>query len=258
MIYKVIVLIFICFMIVYMSFKAFHDTINYKTIHDERLPPRFDHFRIFFISDVHRRNIKEATLNSITQPIDAVIIGGDLTEKGVPIERTINNIKKLKRWNAPVYFVWGNNDYEEKPDKINAMLLQENVTILANSNKNIIRDGQTISIMGLDCCTYREARFDLAEKGANGDYCILITHNPRPFDELTSATQEKIHTVLSGHTHGGQIRIFGFGPYERGKLQKTGNTNKLVSEGYGYTSVPFRIGTNSECHVITFSDKPKS
>lgn len=249
--------ILVSLLLIYMYFKAYHDTIDYRTIHDERLPASFNNFHIFFISDLHRRNLRDTTLDSISQSIDAVIIGGDLTEKGVPIERTVNNITKLKRWDAPVYFVWGNNDYEEHPDKIYSVLLEENVTILANSHKDMVRDGQSISFVGLDCCTYREARLDLAQQGAKGDYNILITHNSSPFDGLESSAQDNLHTVLSGHTHGGQIRIFGFGPYERGKLQKIRNTNKLVSEGYGYTGVPFRLGTNSECHVITFSNKPE-
>ncbi|OZU90085.1 hypothetical protein CIL03_02800 [Virgibacillus indicus] len=255
MVYILLIITFISLLLIYMYFKAHHDTIDYRTIIDERLPASFINLHIFFISDVHRRNIRESTLDSISQSIDAVIIGGDLTEKGVPLERTLNNIKKLKKWDAPVFFVWGNNDYEEYPDKIYSMLLQENVTILANNHKDLIRDGQTISFIGLDCCTYREARLDQAQKGAKGSYNILITHNPSPFDAFETASKEKLHTVLAGHTHGGQIRIFGFGPYERGKLHKIHNTNKLVSEGYGYTGVPFRLGTKSECHVITFSDK---
>ncbi|PAV29521.1 hypothetical protein CIL05_11695 [Virgibacillus profundi] len=254
MVYIILILIFVFFLIIYMFFKAHHDTIDYRTILDERLPSNFNNFRIFFISDIHRRNINETTIKSIKQSIDAVIIGGDLTENGVPLKRTSENIKKLKRWNAPIYFIWGNNDYEEQPEKIHSMLLEENVTILANNHKDIVRGNETISLLGLDCCTYSEARIDLARKDAAGEYFILTTHAPKAFDELDSMLKNSIHTVLAGHTHGGQIRIFGYGPYERGGFQKSRYTNKLVSEGYGYTTLPFRLGTKSECHVITFSN----
>lgn len=253
MMYIIVLFIFVGFLLIlYMVYQAHHDTINYKKIYDDRIPSDFNDFRMFFISDIHRRKIKESTLQSISEKIDIVIIGGDLTEKGVPLVRTENNIKKLKRWNIPLYFVWGNNDYEAKPEKIYKLLVKENVTILTNENKDIERNKSTVSLLGIDCCRYGEPRLDLAQEKAKGEYSILITHAPSMFDELDRQDQNKIHTVLAGHTHGGQIRIFGFGPYERGGYRKQGNTNLVVSEGYGYSKLPFRLGTKAECNVLTF------
>ena len=40
-----------------------------------------------------------------------VIIGGDLAESGVPLQRIKENILKLKKL-GPIFFVWGNNDHE--------------------------------------------------------------------------------------------------------------------------------------------------
>lgn len=248
-----VLLISVSFLLfVYMVYKAHHDTVKYKTICDDRLPSNFNDFRVFFISDVHRRKIRDSTLKSITNKLDIVIIGGDLTEKGVPLARTENNIKKLKKWKIPIYFVWGNNDYEALPEKIYMLLIKENVTILTNESKDIEKDNSTLSILGLDCCRYGEPRLDLAQEKAKGEYFILITHAPSAFVELERRDRDKIHTVLAGHTHGGQIRIFGFGPYERGTYKKLGNTNSIVSEGYGYSKLPFRLGTNAECNVVTF------
>ncbi|MEC5422436.1 metallophosphoesterase [Virgibacillus sp. C22-A2] len=236
----------------YMFYLAHRDTINYKTIYDKRLPDNFTGFRIFFILDIHTRTIEEATLKSIKNSIDIVIIGGDLTEKGVPLERTRENIQKLAKWNVPIYFIWGNNDYESSPDKLYSLLIKENVTVLTNESRDISANGQVISLLGLDCSRHREARIDLAKENAKGDYFILVTHDPNSFDEMDKEDQYGIHTVLSGHTHGGQIRLMGYGPYEKGSFQKDGYTIKLISEGYGYTWLPFRLGTKSECHVITF------
>lgn len=241
-------------LIVYMVYVAHHDTINNYTIYDERLPSSFNNFQIFFISDIHRRVINERTLQLITDEIDIVIIGGDLTEKRVPLERTKANIKKLKRWNVPLYFVWGNNDYEALSENIDMLLVKENVTILTNTNEDIKRGNSTISLLGLDCCIYREARLDFALQNAKGDYFILLTHAPIAFFDLESSDQDKIHTVLSGHTHGGQIRIFGFGPYERGGYKRYRDTNTFISEGYGYSKLPFRLGTKAECHVLTIKN----
>ncbi|MFD1850513.1 metallophosphoesterase [Oceanobacillus bengalensis] len=237
--------------IYYMLYKAHHDKISDTSIYDEKLPTAFEGLRIFFISDIHRRRIKDSTLKAIGNNVDIVVIGGDLTEKHVPLNRTKNNLSKLRRWNVPIYFVWGNNDYEIDVCGLSNLLEQENVTILTNDSSNVRRDNAVISIVGLDCATYHEPDVELARKNAQGTYQILVTHIPNSFYKLDQSIQNQFNLVLSGHTHGGQMRLFGLGPYERGSLNKIRNTNILVSEGYGYTILPFRIGTNAECHILT-------
>ncbi|WP_040955459.1 metallophosphoesterase [Virgibacillus sp. SK37] len=237
-------------LICYMLFLAHHDHVRYQTIKDERLPANFNGFKIFFISDIHRRSIRTTTLQTISSQINIIVIGGDLTEKGVPLNRVRNNIRKLKNMHAPIYFIWGNNDYEASPEKIKRILEQEDVHILLNTNKDLRRGDQIISLLGIDCCKYGNVNVELPMNESKGVYKLLITHDPSTYMGLDNKEKDMIHIVLAGHTHGGQIRIFGKGPYERGKLSKIRDTNVLISEGYGYTTLPFRLGTNAECHII--------
>ncbi|ASN05490.1 metallophosphoesterase [Virgibacillus necropolis] len=253
MIYLLILAICGVLVLIYMVYLAHHDTIDYQTVTDEKIPSGFDLYRIFFISDIHRRKLNKTTLNKVDKDIDLIIIGGDLKEKGVPFERVKRNLELLKKWNKPLYFIWGNNDYEEKPDVLYQLLLKKNVTILANKTERIVSDnGDTLNLVGLDCCKYKEARFDLAMKDVDNSYTVVITHAPSAFYDMSDAEKEGVHLVLAGHTHGGQIRLFGYGLYESGSFKKEGSTSVLVSEGYGYTRLPFRLGTRSECHIITF------
>lgn len=256
MIYFLIVIMVVVLVIIYMVYLAHHDTIDFRTIIDEDLPIGFESFRMFFISDIHRRKLKQSTLNKVTENIDIIVIGGDLREKGVPFARTRYNVKMLKNWDKPIYFIWGNNDYEEKPEMLYALLKDEEIEVLANETRCIkASNGEGLNLVGLDCCQYQEARFDLAMKSNNEAYTILITHAPSAFYDMTESEQDDVHTVIAGHTHGGQIRIFGFGPFESGGFRRNRQTNILVSEGYGYTRLPFRLGTRSECHVLTFKQK---
>ena len=55
--------------------------------------------------------ISDKLIEGARDKADLVIIGGDIRERGVPIERVEKNILKLKEL-GPLYFVWGNNDYE--------------------------------------------------------------------------------------------------------------------------------------------------
>ncbi len=52
-----------------------------------------------------------------------MIIGGDLTESGVPFQRIKENILKLKKL-GPIFFVWGNNHHEVNEPQLDAMLLR--------------------------------------------------------------------------------------------------------------------------------------
>ncbi len=239
-------------LILFMFFKAHHDILEYRSIVDHRLPETFDDYSVFYISDIHRRQINPNTIKAIKKEINLVVIGGDLTEKGVPLARTRQNLRLLKRFGVPLYFVWGNNDYEINPEKLNQLLNEEEIVILKDSYINITRSEHTLCVIGFDYHENEEDDVELDWSEINGDYRLLLTHVPSSFYKLTPQIQESIHTVLAGHTHGGQIRIFGIGFYQKGGLQVLGQTNVFISEGYGYTFLPLRLQTNAECHVITF------
>lgn len=242
------------FMFVYfMIFTAHHDTIDDRTIQDHRLPREFDQHRIFFISDIHRRKINIHTLRRIKREIHMVVIGGDFTERGVPISRTRENIQKLKQFNAPIYFIWGNNDYEVSFQAFNQMLQEEDVNILKDSYVKLSKSGKRFYVVGFDYHKdgIEAINFDWAE--IEDGYCLLLTHVPQYFYDLNPKYQQMIDLVLAGHTHGGQIRLFNLGFYQNGGFSNHFHTNILVSEGYGYTFVPFRFQTKAECHVLTFA-----
>ncbi|MRH42374.1 metallophosphoesterase [Aquibacillus halophilus] len=239
--------------VIYMVFKAYHDIIDYRTLNLTKTSKLIKPLKLFFISDIHRRKIKVKTLKKISETFDLVIIGGDLTEKGVPMERVEENIKILQSLRAPIYFVWGNNDYEINHCKLSDTLKENEVTILTNDSSTLELDTSTFSFIGSDCCHRGEPDIEQGLKRASGNYTILITHDPYSICEFSEEQMSKIDLVLSGHTHGGQIRVFGLGFYTRGGTSQFMNTTVMVSEGYGYTKLPFRLGTNAECHVITLN-----
>jgi predicted MPP superfamily phosphohydrolase len=216
-------------------------------------PQSFGQVSIFFISDIHRRVISDKIIEEVLGKVDIVIIGGDLTEKGVPMKRVSKNIQKLKKL-GPVYFVWGNNDYEVDYRKLDVILLESNVKALYNTSVTFESEfGDKISLLGVDDLNQNLDRIDLALMDADKDsFKILASHYP---DIVEKVDQEhEIRLVLSGHTHGGQIHILGYSPYERGKLKVLDNTTLLISNGYGTTTLPLRLGAPAECHLITLKN----
>lgn len=241
---------------IYMFYRAHHDVLKNDVIVDERLPEKLNGFRIFFIADIHRRKIRMTTLETIDKPIHAVIIGGDLREKWVPLSRTRRNLKVLKRWGAPVYFVWGNNDIDAGKAKLQSLLLNDGITILADSTEVISYNGNELFLTGADYKREEEASYDELIRGLPPGHNIVAAHVPSVLEHVDKRLRGHINLFLAGHTHGGQIRIFGKGLYSRGKYEIEDGIHRLVSEGYGYRLIPFRLGTRSECHVLTLKNKP--
>lgn len=206
--------------------------------------------RIFFISDIHRRIIAEKIIKEATENAEIVIIGGDLTEGKVPITRVRKNLKKLANV-GPIYFVRGNNDYEANINELETLLKEFGVTILNNTAAvyNSNEDG-TINLVGIDDLAEGSPDLEKAiNKAEKTGLRLLVSHNPKIIESINE--NHKIHLVLSGHTHGGQIRFLGFGLYENGGIKKVGTTLLFVSNGYGTTALPLRLGAKAETHLIT-------
>ncbi|MBT2575492.1 metallophosphoesterase [Bacillus sp. ISL-51] len=204
---------------------------------------------IFFISDVHRRLIDESLLNeaSAHKP-DVVLLGGDLAEGGVPYARIEENIKRLTRL-APVFYVWGNNDYEVSQQKLLSIFNTYKVIPLRNESVLFTYKGETVTIIGVDDIRmmmddYGSAIRNIDENRVN----VLLCHNPDIREQMSES--DGIDAVFSGHTHGGQIRLGQFGPYELGKTGTVKQAHYLISNGYGTTKVPLRFGAKPETHIV--------
>lgn len=255
-----LILIFFALIVIIAAFSlhmyrnAHRDFVRYQALPHHKLPAAFNGYTIFFIADLHRRNIRGDTLESINKQIDLVCIGGDILEKGVPLERVKHNIKKLQRWNVPIVFVYGNNDYETDIQQLENLFADLNVIVLEDDIMPISLRSEQIMLVGFkyeqECS---ETKSDIDWESLEDYMTILLTHKPSGYFKLNESVKEVIDTVLAGHTHGGQIRIFGMGPYERGSLKKMHNTTILQSEGYGCSLLPFRLGTQAECHVLTLN-----
>lgn len=249
-----ILVVFLAALLIYMGKEAFSNRILHHTLSFYEFPKSLNRVTIFFISDIHRRKISDSIISKVTGKADIVVIGGDLTEKGVPFRRVKANILKLTKI-APVYFVWGNNDHEVDIQLLESILLECGVKILANSAyKYESQSGDFFHLLGVDDMAKNRERLDLAlDDAQDNGFRLLLSHNPEIIHKIQP--EDKIQLVLSGHTHGGQIRVFNYGPYEIGGIKQVGKTILFVSNGYGTTALPLRLGAKSETHLITIKNE---
>ncbi|AMX83073.1 metallophosphoesterase [Geobacillus subterraneus] len=238
----------VLFLLGYMWKEAHSNRVRHVTLSFPHFPIHWPPLTIFFISDIHRRIVSSRMLENVKGKADLVVIGGDLAERGVPEARVRENVRRLQAV-APVYFVWGNNDDEVDYD-LQSLLEEERVHVLKNKAKVWEHGGVPVALIGVGDVSRKEADIDRAlECAPPQSFRILACHNPAIIGRLRD--EQRISLVLSGHTHGGQIRLFSLGLYEKGGLKWHGNTALFTSNGYGTTGVPLRLGAPAETHLIT-------
>ena len=237
-------------LLLFMVRNAFAEKLNKQTIHLASEKP-FDPFQLLFIADIHRRTIKA---DLIDFPIDLIVIGGDLVEKGVPLKRVAENIKNLTAI-APVYFVWGNNDREVDETSLRKIFAHYGVTVLDDESVSLFGNSR-LKLVGLDHFAYKPDGFDNAFKAVEvGDTVLFVSHTPFDFWKIKGLYSAEL--LLAGHTHGGQIRIGPFGLFKKGSLKVKEDRVELISNGFGTTTLHLRLGAPAEFHVLTIKPKLK-
>lgn len=204
---------------------------------------------LFFISDIHRRHIDRRLLEKVKRhgSIDIIIIGGDLAEAGVPLNRIESNIKALATL-GPLLFIWGNNDREVGEEEIRKIISKHDGVILDNSDAGI-PNHPLWRICGTDDPSSGRVDIKATLRNANSyPYLIVAAHNPYMFNKIEDVCSPDL--MLAGHTHGGQIRLGKFSMHPLGRFSIQDGRAKLISNGYGTSIVPLRLGAIPESHVI--------
>ena len=246
--------------------------INEYEILSDRIPQGFDGFRIAQVSDLHNaefgeENWKLIKMLSQTDP-DIIVLTGDLIDS----RQTDLDVALEFAWQAGkiarVYYVSGNHEARvpEYEDLKNG-LVKAGAVILENQKVQITREGESITLMGIDDPSFQENYlFGDAEgvakqvitdlQDASDGYTILLSHRPELFDTYVDSG---VDLVFSGHAHGGQFRLpfagglvapnQGFFPqYDAGQFDEE-NTTMIVSRGVGNSIIPIRFNNRPEIVV---------
>ena len=125
------------------------------------------------------------------------------------------------------------------------------------------RDGQRFKIGGVDDLWEGVQRIEpTVEDVSEDDLVLLVSHNP---DYVEQMGTNKIDLVLSGHTHGGQVTLFGrwapfvpsqYGQTYRSGLVDRGFTRVLISNGIGTITPPVRLFCRPEIVLLRLQRGP--
>ncbi|KMN43377.1 phosphoesterase [Bacillus cereus] len=238
-----------------------------------KIPSSFKGYKILQLSDLHNKKFgdNQDVLIKKVKSIkpDIITITGDLIDsKSYDAEVSLQVIRELVK-EYPVYFVTGNHEkWSGKYSSLEKELKKNHVTVLRNEHINIQKDGQEIYLLGIDDPEFTSGNHNegsivkneivKAKNEVNPDgYKVLLSHRP---EFLNVYADEKIDLVLSGHAHGGQVRLPFIGglvapnqgilpKYTAGLYMKQ-NTSMIVSRGLGNSIIPQRIFNRPEIVVV--------
>jgi uncharacterized protein len=232
----------------FMLYEARRNVVNMNQVKMPHFPENMKPLSLFFISDIHKREISDEIIDEVKGKAELVIIGGDLLEKGVPFSRVEQNLDKLLTLGS-VYFVWGNNDYEVNTDRLKQIFMEKGIIEVVNESVKVPIHSGEMNLIGVDDASTQRANYHLALEEIHPDeFNLLVSHDPRLVNQVRKV--DGIDVMISGHTHGGQIRLFGWGMYKKGRLEILPQTTLLVSNGYGTTAIPLRLGAPAETHLL--------
>jgi uncharacterized protein len=228
------------------------------------LPDAFDGMKIAHISDLHADTfITPADVEKAVKQInalrpDVVVVTGDhITQDSAKAFPIVAELGKLQ---TPLgcFAVLGNHDYWGNVAEIAAAFKFHEIPLLRNQHQPLERDGCRIWMAGVD--DVWEHRHDLQKTLAGiplGETVILLAHEPDYADVV--AADGRTALQLSGHSHGGQIRIPLVGAPILPKLGRKypiglNRVRELLvytNRGLGMTTPPVRFNCRPEITLLT-------
>jgi len=216
-----------------------------------RLPEAFDGYRVTLLTDIHgasRGKKSDQIVEEVraSEP-DLIAISGDLVDKWSKTEFLKPMMEQLTEI-APTYYVTGNHEWDRKDtEEIIGTLRDCGVTVLRNDWVVIEKDGQTIVVAGgedpnayAEQTTPEELTEEIREAVPGDPYILMLYHRN---NTLKMWSGLDVDLVLSGHGHGGVIRLPLIGgligvdrqlfPKDCSGLLTEGRTTVAVSHGVG-------------------------
>lgn len=246
-------------------------------IRDEKIPAAFDGFVLCQVSDVHNEARGEgnaALLRALREAApDLICITGDfLDSRRTDLDFALELAGQLAEI-APAVYATGNHEARRMDlSALEAGLAALGVQVLRDDWMPLARGGEEIALLGLDDPGFSagedwtlaegldqtQARLSALLAQAGDRFSLVLSHRPELLPAYADAGAD---LVLSGHAHGGQVRLPGIGglfapgqgilPRLTSGVHARGETRLVVSRGLGNSSFPLRVFNPPEIVTVT-------
>ncbi len=250
------------------SLVAAKDTLAFETTRSSfKLPSLTAPLKLVQLTDLHYGRFVTAdwvrrwvTAANAERP-DLIVITGDIIDRAVPaaeLEQIADLLGQLEA-GLGVYAVLGNHDYFYRSRDVSVRGLQRRletrgIRVLVNENERV-RDDLWLS--GIDDLWLGEPNLERTLRGLPSSVAsVLLSHNP----DILATVPPSVGLTLSGHTHGGQVRVPGlrtiynvsnYGErFQRGWVTGFQGATGYVSRGLGVGGLPLRMFCSAELVVL--------
>ena len=229
-------------------------------IHLERLPKKLDGFKIIQLSDTHHSpftsldHIKRAVKVANRLKPDIFLLTGDYVshdrEYIAPVAEVLGKLKAKHG----IYACLGNHDHWTDAGLVTHLFRGEGINVLINEGFRLETRRGSFWLAGVDDYMVGKTDVQAALRGSFPDEMkLLLAHNPIIFRE---AARAGVDLTLSGHTHGGQIKVRD--PEKRilpqrklkAGLHTRRNSQIYITRGIGTVVVPMRYQCPPEISLL--------
>ena len=233
--------------------------------HDRKHAQVQEPIRVAQLSDLHLNEIGHRE-HRIAQELERikphiVVLSGDVIDQADALPVLDAFLGMLG--DSTKLAVLGNWEYWSGVNLTDLRYLYEEkhgVDLLVNQEIIYKIGSRRIRFVGLDDFTAGKPELGFAADGIGRVMTVLVQHSPGWFESAAAKTSKTRYDLcVSGHTHGGQVTLFGLvlytppgsGSYKAG-FYKTASCDLYVSKGLGTSVLPFRLGARPEIAVFEF------
>jgi len=241
--------------------------ITEESITSPQIPNAFNQFKIVQFSDTHLGfHYSLEQLETLVTKInnlepDLILFTGDLVDEPNNYHWDDSLIRILQQLEAPEgkFWIYGNHDHGGYgTDILYETFEAADFTLLQNNASRIHRKDASFLLAGLDDAMLGkpDVSQSLRDQTAS-DFTILLAHEP---DLADMVKDYPVDIQLSGHSHGGQVRLPFIGDlytpayaekYVQGKYSVSDRLTLYVNSGIGTARLPYRFFCKPELHVFT-------
>lgn len=228
------------------------------------LPEALDGLRILQLSDLHlgvsvfAKDLEEALVRATATGFDLLLVTGDVADRMDELEAALRLFDK-HRPRLGVFASLGNHEYFHGIDGVRDRYAASKVTLLVDDGATIDVGGAKLHVAGADDpaggASLDDSIANCARSAPDDAFKLLMCHRPKGFP---IAASRGFDLVLSGHTHGGQVGVFGRSVFDFvlphafvwGSYTLPSSSARLyTTSGFGHW-FPFRAGCPTEAPLI--------